>query len=247
MFFKSFCIAVAALPLTAFAGNKDFDGNYSIEVGAGPLKDLYVLSVAGNSGTMTFAKALQKPDPAQPVVIEQAATRMKVRLSQTERTFVFEKSETGLTCVSGCSASTSRWDSITQAKQVRTAPSNKVDFDSLPMADLGNLDGAWIRSKLKSADPDDPVDVAFEIKGEFVKLYYYQWGLYPVSRTPEVYMLKGSSFIAPNSGNKLLELRKVSDSTLAARYPQKKEVVYLYRAKSIQFSDLKQARKAAES
>lgn len=244
MTFRRFVFALAALPAISFAGNQPFDGRYSVSVGSGPLKDLYILSITGDSGTTTFAKVFQKPERPQPVRVEQTRDRMTVTLAEVGTAkLVFKKTSGGLTCISGCSADAVLWEDITRAKEVKTNPLDSFDFNSLPAVGLGKIDGAWIQSK---RDPQNPGDYAFEIKGEFVKRYDYLYGLYPASSTPAVYLLKGNSFIAPNSGAKLLELKKVSETKLVGRYPQQKNLVYLYRADSIQFADLKKARESAE-
>ncbi|MOA13014.1 hypothetical protein D3C78_1330430 [compost metagenome] len=208
------------------------------------MKDLFVLSVAGGGGTLTFAKALQKPEPAMAVNIEQNAKRMAVTSDEYDYNLVFEKSENGLTCISGCNAPITHWKAISTAKEVRSDPGEKIDFDALPATNLGNIDGAWIQS---NSDSDGIEDIAYEVKGEFVKRYDFTFGLYPNSRTPDIFMVKGESFIEPGSGGKVLQLRKLSDTKLVARSPQRKGLVYLYRAESIKFSDLKKARDAAES
>lgn len=243
MALRTLFLAFAFFPAITFAGSMRFDGNYSASVGPGPLKDLYILSVSGNSGTMTFAKVFQKPEPPRPVGIEQKAKRMVVTPAETAHQFVFEKAEKGLNCIAGCNVYAAHWEDITKAKKVVPRPADNVDFDSLPAAELGNIDGAWISSK---GDPESDNDIAYEVNGEFVKRYYFLYGLYPKSDTPDVFKVTGQWVISPRSGGKILELRKLSDTKLIARSPGWEGQAFLYRADSIKFADLKKARDAAE-
>ncbi|NWB63711.1 hypothetical protein [Pseudomonas sp. F1002] len=247
MTLRTFIFAFAVLPAITFAGGSPFDGNYSASVGPGPLKDLYILGVAGVGGTLTFAKALQKPQSASAVNIEQNAKRMTVTSDEhKDLNLLFEKSEKGLTCVSGCNAYAVHWETVAIAQELKSkhsSPAAKIDIDSLPAAELGNMDGAWIQSK---SDPENANDTVYEIKGEFVKRYYFTYGLYPKSRTPDVFMVAGDFFIEPRSGSKVLQLRKLSETKLIAQSPQWKGQVFLYRADSIKFADLKKARNEAE-
>ncbi|KJZ52488.1 hypothetical protein [Pseudomonas marginalis] len=242
MTLKTFLFTFSFLPAITLAGGMPFDGNYSASVGPGPLKDLYILSVAGNSGTMTFAKVFQKPEPSRPVAIEQTAKKMTVIPAEIDHRLVFEKSEKGLTCTSGCSVYAARWEEIKKVEQAKPRPADNVDFDSLPAAELGNIDGAWIQSK---GDPKSVNDTAYEVKGGAVKRYYFTYGLYPKSSIPDDFLVSGESFISPRSGGTILKLRKLSDTQLIARSPQWKGQVFLYRADSIKFVDLKRARDAA--
>jgi len=247
MLFRSLVVALASLPVVAL-GSTNFDGAYSVAVGPGPLTDLYIMSVKGPGGTMTLAKPFQKPFPARAINIEQDASRMKVTSDEDKNLkLVFEKSDKGLACIEGCNAYSRNWEDIKLAKEAKAknvSPAAGVDFDSLPAVDIGNIDGAWIQSK---TDQSNANDTAYEIKGEFVKRYYYTYGLYPKSSTPDVLMISGESFIFPRTGSKVFQLRRVSDTKLVARVPKTGEKLFLYRADSINFADLKKARSAAES
>lgn len=243
MTLRTFIFTFSFLPAITFAGGMTFDGNYSASVGPGPLKDLYILSVTGNRGTITFAKVFQKPGSPRPIAIEQTAKKMTVTPAETNHQFVFEKSEKGLTCTSGCNVYAAHWEDIKKAEPVKPRSADNVDFDSLPATELGNIDGAWIQSK---GDPKSFNDTAYEVKGGAVKRYYFTYGLYPKSSVPDDFMVSGESFISPRSGGKILQLRKLSDTKLIARSSQWKGQVFLYRADSIKFADLKKARDAAE-
>ncbi|MDD1016956.1 hypothetical protein [Pseudomonas rubra] len=242
MHFRKLIFTLAALPAIALADVHIFDGNYSVAVGPGPLKELYVLSVTGVGGTMTLAKPFQKPLPARAVNIEQLPKRMTVTSDEDKQLkLVFEKTEKGLACIEGCNAYSRNWEDIQLAKEMRDQqvnPASKVDFDALPTTDLGSIDGAWIQSK---TDPADTNDTAYEIKGEFVKRYYFLFGLYPKSSTPDVLLISGNYFKYPKSGDKGIQVKKISDTKLIARFPQSKDLVFLYKANSINFTDLKKA------
>lgn len=246
MALRKIVFTLAILPAVTFAGAQPFDGNYSVSVGTGLLKDLFVLSVAGGNGTLTYAKVFEKPEQPMTLTIRQDAKQMAVKVDKygNDMRMVLKKSEKGLTCISGCAEPTVHWQKVPIANVQETRPVEKVDFDALPTVSIGDIDGAWIESK---RDPESDADFAFEIKGEFVKYYEYLFGLYSKSSTPSVYMLNGSSFIIPRSGGKFLELRRLSETKLVARYPKWEGLVYLYRADSIKFADLKKARDAAEA